>query len=621
MGAAVPAALNRSPMDELLPHYERELALLRRSVHDFAARYPKIAARLGLTDGEIADPHVDRLLQTFALLGARISARLDDDYPQFSKALIDTLFPEQLRPIPSCSIAQFHAGTASSQLTAPLTVLRGTELEDRSGACRFRTVYEVTLAPIMIKAVHVVPASAASPTRQLPSNTSILLSITFESLTDETAFRDAMPDRLRLHLHGTPTLVAALTDALLLHVPKAFIESGPNDRWKALAKVPLAAAGYDEQDALIPHSGQAHAPWRLLREYFAFPDKFAFVDLDIAMLVRAAGPCRQMTLHLPVVDVPEATAIRSQLDTVTLHHFQLGCTPIVNAFGRDAVPVTLTPETTTYAVAPHVLSMRDITVRSVDTVRWTKDLSPEVVDGMPLSPYRGFVHRHASNTAPVYWLACDQAEKRDARHRAKITLVDLDGQPAPQAIGQLLIRLTCTNGNFPKTLPVGHPEGDLHNETENLPGPVSLLRTPSSVHPSPTTHGTLWQLIAGLSPHVLVLQSVSVGTLKELLRLLSSDIAESRALVDAITDVSHKSVMQWLSIPPMPTFVRGLEITVTIERSVLATVSLYACSRLLDPFFAHFAPANGYVQCVIREAGSNRVLIRALPHLGTSPML
>lgn len=610
-------------MDELLPHYERELALLRRSMHDFAARYPKIAARLGLTDGEITDPHVGRLLQTFALLGARIGVRLDDDYPRFSRALIDTLFPEQLRPIPSCSIAQFHVGTASSQLTAPLTVARGTELEDRSGACRFRTGYEVTLAPIAIEAVHIVPASAASPARQLPSNTSALLSITFASLTDEAAFRNAMPDRLRLHLRGTPALVAALTDALLLHVPKAFIESGPNDGWKVLTTVPLTAVGYEEQDALIPHTEQAHAPWRLLREYFAFPDKFAFVDLDMTVLARAVGPCRKMTLHLPVVDVPEATAIRSQLDTVATHHFQLGCTPVVNTFGRDAIPVTLAPETATYTVAPHVLSMRDITVRSVDAVRWTKDLSPDVVDGTPLSPYRGFVHHHASNTAPVYWLTRneDQADQRGGQHHVEITLVDLDGQPAPQAIGQLLVRLTCTNGHFPQTLSVGHPDGDLHNETENLPGPVSLLRSPTPVHASPTTHGALWKLIAGLSPHVLVLQSVSVGTLKELLRLLTSDFNGSRALVDAITDVSHKSVMQWLSIPPMPTFVRGLEITVTIETSLLATVSLFTCGRLLDPFFAHFVPANGYVQCVIRDAGSSRVLMRGRPQLGTSQIL
>nr|WKF59084.1 hypothetical protein HUO10_003593 [Paraburkholderia busanensis] len=608
-------------MDELLPHYERELALLRHSVQDFAGHYPKIAARLGLTDGEIADLHVSRLLQTFALLGARISARLDDDYPQFSEALIDTLFPEQLRPVPSCAIAQFHISTTASQLTAPLIVPRGTELEDRNGTCRFRTGYDVTLAPITIKAVRVTPASAASPARQLPSNTSVLLSITFASLTDETAFRDAMPDWLRLHLHGAPAFVAALTDALLLHVPKAFIESDTNDRWKALTKVPLAAAGYEEQDALMPDSGQAHAPWRLLREYFAFPDKFAFVDLDMAMLARVAGPCRQMTLHLPVVDVAEATRLRSQLDAVTVDHFQLGCTPIVNAFGRDATPVTLTSEAATYTVAPQMLGMRDITVRSIDAVRWTKDLSPDAMGETTLSPYHGFVHQHASNTTSLYWLACDQAEMREVRHRTGIMLVDLDGQPAPHAAGQLLVRLTCTNGNFPQTLPVGHPDGDLYNEAENLPGPVSLLRAPTSVHASQKEHGALWQLIAGLSPHVLMLRSVSVGAFKELLRLLSSDINGSRTLVDAITDVSHKSAMQWLSIPPMPTFVRGLEITVTIETSALATVSLYACNRLLEPFFAHFAPANGYVQCVIREAGSNRVLIRGLPHPGTSALL
>ncbi|WP_010091472.1 type VI secretion system baseplate subunit TssF [Burkholderia ubonensis] len=608
-------------MDELLPHYERELALLRRATHEFAARFPKIAARMSVTDGEIDDPHLGRLLQSFALLGARISKRLGDDYPEFAEALIDTLFPEQLRVIPSCSIAQFDAAATAGQLTAPVTVPRGTELEDRAGTCRFRTSYDVTLAPILVDEVNVTPAAAAAPQVALPPNTSVLVSITFASLADGADFHAAVPDRLRLHLHGTPAMVAAMTDAFLLHAPKAFVQSDRSQRWKALAQIPLTAAGYATPEALVPGADDlANPPWRLLREYFAFPDKFAFIDLDMTALVRAAQPHRRLTLHLPIADMPDGTPARRQLDTLAIDHLRLGCTPVVNVFSRHATPIPLKPEATTYPVTPQVLNMRDVTARAIESVRLTNDVSPEATGGKPVPRYRGFTRGRGKQTAPVFWLAARRefTEGNDAWQN--IMLVDLDGQPVSQVTGQLLVSLTCTNGNYPAMLPTGAADGDLCNEKENLPGRVALLRTPTPCRTGSMRQGALWRLITGLSPHILTLQSPNADALKELLRLLYPEAPGSLALVDAIVDVSHKSVMQWMSVPPMPTFIRGLEITVTFEAAALDTISLYACSRLLDPFFAHFAPANGYVQCVIRAAGPAPVMMRCPPRLGTRPI-
>lgn len=609
-------------MDELLPHYERELALLRRSTREFAARFPKIAARLGMTDGENDDPHLGRLLQSFALLGARISRTLDDDYPAFAQAVIDTLYPEQLRPIPSCSIAQFDAGVALGQLTEPMTVPRGTELEDRAGTCRFRTSYDVTFAPIAIDRVGVAPAAALSPRSKLPPNTSIVLSITFASLTDEAAFRAATPEQIRIHFHGMPALSSTLADAMLLHAPMAFVESDRSGHWKRLPQFPLKPAGYDERDALVPHAEAEHAPWRLLREYFAFPDKFAFVDIDFGMLARAAGPCRKLTLHVPIVDVPESSAARVQLDAITTDHLRLCCTPIVNLFSRDAMPITLGPDATTYAITPHVLSMRGITVRSIDSVRLAAEGAPETAGGTPVPCYRGFVHERSSRDAPAYWLASGREHNDDAnasRH-PEIMLVDLTGRAIARSGGRLMLGLTCTNGNHPATLPFGAPDGDLFNENDNLAGRVTLLRAASRCRIVPRRQRALWQLVAGLAPHVLTLNPASVETLRALLRLLAADAAGPTPIIDAIVGVSHRSAMQWTAVKPMSTFVRGIEITVSIEPAALNTASLYACSRMLDPFFAHFAPANGFVQCVIRDA-SGRERVRCPPRFGTTAVL
>jgi type VI secretion system protein ImpG len=106
-------------LEQLLPYYERELGYLRRNLRDFAERYPKIAGRL-LISGEVCeDPHIERMIESFALLNARIAKRLDDDYPEFTEALFEVLYPHYLRPFPSCSIAHMDVGGAAKQQTAP----------------------------------------------------------------------------------------------------------------------------------------------------------------------------------------------------------------------------------------------------------------------------------------------------------------------------------------------------------------------------------------------------------------------------------------------------------------------------------------------------------------------
>ncbi|MCA3862711.1 MAG: type VI secretion system baseplate subunit TssF, partial [Burkholderia sp.] len=112
-------------MEELLPYYERELSFLRRYSRDFAERYPKIAARLALSGEHCEDPHVERMIESFALLGARINKKLDDDYPEFTEALLEVLYPHYLRPFPSCSIAQFTPASPGQQ-TEPVVIDRGT---------------------------------------------------------------------------------------------------------------------------------------------------------------------------------------------------------------------------------------------------------------------------------------------------------------------------------------------------------------------------------------------------------------------------------------------------------------------------------------------------------------
>jgi len=222
-------------MDELLPYYERELAQLRRYANGFALRYPKIAARLAMSGEHSDDPHVERLIQFFALLAARLDAKIEDDYPEFTESLLEILYAQYLRPFPSCSIVQFDAGNLFDKLTGPVTIGRGTNLVTKIVGCRFRTAYDVTLAPLQITdARHALTASAPTGI-SLPPDTSGIVSITFAAVGATASVGEAATGTIRIHLNGQRELVATLADVLLLRTARAFVEPDGQGKWRVIA--------------------------------------------------------------------------------------------------------------------------------------------------------------------------------------------------------------------------------------------------------------------------------------------------------------------------------------------------------------------------------------------------
>jgi type VI secretion system protein ImpG len=137
--------------DQLLHHYERELRFIRREAGQFATRYPAIADLLQLEADRCNDPHVERLIEAFAMLAARVQLRLDDEFPEITTAFLQGLCPPLVTPIPSLTIVQFQPDPDQSEATSGIAIPRGTQIHTRpSGgvSCRFRTCYPVTLWPL-----------------------------------------------------------------------------------------------------------------------------------------------------------------------------------------------------------------------------------------------------------------------------------------------------------------------------------------------------------------------------------------------------------------------------------------------------------------------------------------
>src|SRR5688572_15616268 len=193
--------------DELLPYYNRELSYIRRHAGRFAETHPKVAARLRLGPEGSEDPHVERLLQGFAYLTARVRHKLDDEFPEVTQALLGVLYPHYLAPIPSFAVAQLDLAEGQNELTAGATVARGQALESDSiqgEPCRFRTAYPVTVFPIDVRLATLTSAPFTAPATPRANSAVAVLRVVLACRSPNVRFRDLKLKKLRFFLRGQP---------------------------------------------------------------------------------------------------------------------------------------------------------------------------------------------------------------------------------------------------------------------------------------------------------------------------------------------------------------------------------------------------------------------------------
>ncbi|WP_027815280.1 type VI secretion system baseplate subunit TssF [Paraburkholderia bannensis] len=609
-------------MEELLPYYERELSFLRRYSREFAERYPKIAARLAMTGEHCEDPHVERMIESFALLGARINKRLDDDYPEFTEALLEVLYPHYLRPFPSCSVAQLGTSAAFSHLTAPAVIARGTELKSRplrGVQCRFRTAYDVTLAPIRVAEARYMPVAMAPVSIVLPGDATGVISITFESTSPQLDIAALKVPKLRAHLSGEQSFIAALGDCLFVNAIGAWVEPERSGRWTALRELPFVQAGFGEDEALIDFPAKSHPAYRLLTEYFAYPAKFDFVDFDLAAMSAATGRCHRITLHVVLKEVRGDSHEARLLDTLAAHHLRLFCTPVVNLFKQHGEPIRLNHQAIAYPVIAEARRAFAYEVYSIDTVNLVQQRANEetVVEFRPFYSLR---HGEAAR-AGHYWFARrdEWVAQKSPGYETEISIVDIDFDPAAEQTDTLSLELTCTNRDLPAGLAVGLEGGDLFMEGGSLTNHISLLARPTPCVRFERRQAAHWRLISHLSLSHVSLTGGGAGTLKEMLALYDMRrSAVSSRHIDGIVDVEQRAAVQWLPGKPFATFVRGVEIRVTVDEDHFVGTSLGTFVRVLDVFFGLYVHINSFVQLVVISELTGEEILRCKPRSGES---
>lgn len=603
-------------MKDLLPHYEQELSLLRQRAAEFAARYPGLASQLQIGHGTVGDPHTERLIQATALLTARVNKSLEDGYSRFTESFLDTLFPHYLRPFPSCAIVQARlpAESKSGQI-----IPRGTELHAApvgEVSCRFRTCYDIRHLSVRLPQVCFNPTPAAPPSIRLPGSCGASLDIAIEAADQQAGFTPLTNTALRVYLDGEASVVAVTRDILEGRIAAACVETGAGE-WKRLPSVPLASVGFADDEALVPFSPRSHPAYRLLTEYFTFPEKFNFIDIDLAtILPHVPEECGRFTLHLLLADLRADSHEAGLLSTLSARNFLTGCSPVVNLFRQTAVPILVTHERADYPLLSDAEHAWAYDIHTVDAVQMLRqdERGPSLTEFRPFYSLR---HSEGKDKRGHYYVV-RRDETFDAGHEHRIAFVDADFDPAHGEQATVSAELTCTNRDLPSRIAYGQPEGDLSPPIGWASGStIRFVRRPTAPRRFAATPALQWRLLSHLTLNFHSLVQEGLEGFREMLSLY--DLVQTpatRRQIESIVGLAHRPVTAWIRNERGASLVHGIEVRITVNEDGFVGSGLVLFARVIERFLGLYVQINSFTELVVLSNQTGKELIRCQPRNG-----
>jgi len=607
--------------DDLLLYYERELTYIRKMAVQFSEKYPKIAARLQLEPDKCEDPHVERILEGFAFLAARVHLKIDDDFPEISEALMSVVYPQFVRPIPSMAVVEFQLDQDKGKLTTGFPIDRGSTLYSRpvNGVpCKFRTCYDTTLWP-----VNVVAAEWKTPDRlQVPlgagltgPNTSAALRLELQSPSDAPLPKLGMAD-LRFYLNGESGVVNTLYELLCANLLKIVVrDPTPNTRVRpvTLPASALKPVGFAEEHGVLPYSSRSFIGYRLLQEYFTFPEKFLFLDLTGLETVWPAGFKDRAELIFLVSGFEPDYKQRLELG-VSSRTFRLGCCPVINLFEQTAEPILLNQRKYEYQIVPDVRRPNALEVFSVDEVAI---LNPQTREIIKFEPFYSF--RHGREQENTFWLAKRRPSERahDEGTEVYLALCDLSQRPLYPDSDALTVRLTCTNRDLPARLPFGNEDGDFELEANASLKRIVALHKPTAPIRPPMGKSVMWRLISQLSLNHLSLVEGGRHALQQILQLYNfTDSPVGRKIIEGILDVQSERHFARVISDYDISFARGTRVKLLLDEEQFVGNGVYLFASIMEYFLGLYCSVNSFSQLVVSTKQRKEVLREWAPRAG-----
>lgn len=594
----------------LLRHYNDELLYLRRRAVEFSEDHRQVAGRLGIDAPTDPDPHVERLLEGVAYLGARVQLRLDDQFPAFTQYLLDALYPHYLAPTPAMAIMEYTPREGDEALAKGILQPRGSGIQawldgDTHARVQFRTGFDLTLWPFRVAAVEYLPTRAAvagaTGAAQGAAGLRIRLSATSPAPLSALAIED-----LPIFLDGgqdVPNLLFQQVMSDCIGVRVCAPERGRRDAWTVRAGA-VEPMGFAADEALLPGEARSFRGYRLLCEYFAMPEKFRF-----ARLTGLAEGFARADRELDIVLLFERP-VDALVGTVSLDTVKLFATPAINLFQRRFDRALVDRRQDEHLLIPDRVGPLDYEVYRLDSVAGYARGDAHGAPALPL-----YARRAQRGVRPLYYSLrrrlrrlseLETRQRRESDYIGTETWIALSSPDDPalaQGIAELGITGLVTNRALATRLRPGQANLRLLLDDAQGVGAIRILRGPTRPQPPLGISDAAWRIVSHLAPghQGFVRDDGAPDVLTDHLSLYLRDGSPAlRREIQGITGLSAQTVTRRKGGQARLAFQRGQKLLMTLAAGSFEAGSAYLFTSVIAQFLAEFATINSFTECEVR---------------------
>lgn len=599
-------------------YFEREYNFLQVEGNEFSKKHPTLGSKLRLSEREKKDPFVERLFEGFAFLAGRIHERLDDEFPEIAGGVLEILFPHLLKPFPSCAILQAKIKTGA--LTEPVIIKRGSEIQTQSGKYKvkykvqsgpsesshitekeeaadfiFRTTQKLVVRPIKLESVKIIDSAYGY--------SSLVIQLQLERNVD---YKSLEMERFQIFLHGSSSVKHNLHLYLNRYVTSLSVREYINEK-SPYQKIesfrigsPELTAGLnndDEEYATLPYSNRTFSGFRLLQEYFSFPEKFFF--LDILGLNQFKGTGESSTIEIKIDFDKKLT----QENWPDKSNILINCVPITNLFARSTEEVPVTQRLPEYYIIPDLYRRKSREIYSIDKVHGISEDRTEQYIYIPTTS-----HDILDSSSPEYnYKRFYSIFRRPLQSDMSETYIRLFGpsmelETFPKET--LSIEATLSNGFLP---PAYLEVGAIRQPLDFPPGvDAQSITVPSEVFECPTRQNYLWSLISHLSFSFNTLADTE--TFKSVLNLYNwnkKHNSSNKKRIDGIKRVYQPKVISKVINQGL---IRGIEFHIEVDPKEFeyGEGEINLMGMLLNAFLSQYVTLNSFIFLKISEIGTGK---------------
>ncbi|WP_071059057.1 type VI secretion system baseplate subunit TssF [Pelistega sp. MC2] len=613
--------------DDFLDYYNKELAYMHEMGKEFANQYPKIAGRLGMQGLEVADPYVERLMEGFSFLTARIHMKMDAEFPQFTQNLLEVLYPGFTAPTPSMGVVRFEPNNKTKGASDGACIEKNTLLRARiqNTECRFVTGNAINIHPITITSAQYVNTLGDLPVntiKTLTNNKTVrgVLKVQFKIVGGATLKDLENLDSIQFFLNGESVYTHKLLEMILAHSAGVICRQTDSvSPWfDYLDSQHITHDGFSLDEALLPADARVFHGYRILQEYFACPAKFMFFSLHGLKDVfkKHADVLESKTFELIFL----LDKVCHELEgNITEENLQLHCVPVINLFPINANRITVDSHLHEYHVVIDRTKPLDYEVYRLLSVKGAmldKNTSQE------FTPMFDSLGVEDKNAAAYYSIRREPRKISDIASRdggrssylgseVFIALVDKNAPPFSQDIVSLEIKAMCTNRDVPLIFNTGAKVDFRYNNSIPITD-IAFIKLPTRPRAALAKGDTAWRLISHLSLNYLSLLDSSPDEGAQAIRDILSIYAElgDPLLAKQIQSIKHIAISptyQRMPIPGPIVFGRGVKISVEVDENEFAGISPYLFGAVLNQFFARHVSINMMTELQLNSLQSGMI--------------